>query len=168
MTTQQENTIKALEVLMEKLSGEERNEVRRILEGMDTKQEAVPLVRPWADSFSGEGYYISEDSDVTSIYGLDSTSYEEAVFANEKQAIAAKAYAQLSHIVADANYRYDPKWVADWDNLSKKWVVLRLGNRIEVRAGFEVHDKLPMATIEIAQECLRLHEPLWRQFHELD
>ena len=169
MTTQQENTIKALEVLIEKLSGEERNEVRRILQGMDTKQEPVPMVRSWEDAFSGEGYYIGEDSDVNIISGLYSTSFEEAVFYNEKQAISAKAYAQLSHIVADANYRHDPKWVVDLENNNqRKWFIYSQRNHLTVGYWMMSKQKLPMATQEIAEECLRLHEPLWRQFHELD
>lgn len=124
-----------------------------LIKGPQTK-ETEPLVRSWEDSYAG-GYYISNGEVENDNTPEKPTESARDVFRTRELAISIIAYAQLSHIVADANERSKEK--SFW------YVIPSAGQRLIVRScltGF-----LPMKTRDIAEECLKKHRKLWKQFY---
>ena len=130
-----------------------------------------PLVRSWEDAFNGYGCWVGPDAKLeaypnsgggpngnASVITSDSN---KGMFRTKAHAKSALAFAQLSHIVADAN----GDWMPDWSlSCERKYSIdsTDSGLRADPCGGLFHH--LPMKSKKIAEECLRLHPKLWADY----
>ena len=119
------------------------------------------LVKSWWESFNGKGWFIDTSSQIEFRENLKKHNYNNNIFKTEAQAKSALAFAQLSHIVADAN----GDWVADWfDQRQNKYVVELSRNNLISTYYCSTKQLLPMKSEEIADACLEKHRTLWENF----
>lgn len=128
----------------------------------ETKPLKNEIVRSWKEAYDGNGFYI-QAGEVVEVLGSETIRHYLDVFKTKREAESALAFAQLSHIVDDANVR-----CAYSDSSSMYWYVVP--SKLETKpitVGVYRDDKiyhLPMLTEAIAEACLARYEDLWRKF----
>jgi hypothetical protein len=125
-----------------------------------------PLVRSWKEAFRGiNGFFVMNDASIQRTNATSSSDDHHNVYRTEAQAKSALAFAQLSHIVADAN----GDWEADWKDMSQnKHSIDCEENELVVYPCVQLTHHLPMKCVKIAEECLRLHPQLWEDYWMID
>lgn len=119
----------------------------------------------WEDLNKLEGgWYVTTESAISSISLISKESSDKNVYATEKQAKSALAYAQLSQIVAKMN----DGWIPDWndDNESKYTVSYNHGPcSLEWDVWTEsMVSHLYFQTEEMAKFSIKYHKDLWLQY----
>lgn len=147
-----QNKIKALEDKLESIK-KELDEL---------KAKPTKLVKSWEDAFDGKGYWINLTSNIQKSENGAKHQSNRGIFKTEVQAKSALAFAQLSHIVADAN----GDWQADWfkEDRIKHTIAVIQGTRLTTVKVCLSITLLPMKSEEIAKACLEKHRTLWEDF----
>lgn len=123
-------------------------------------EKSVELVKSWEDAFNGEGYWIDSDSIIFHTNELKTKGFKKNIFRTKAQAKSALAFAQLLHIVTDAN----GDWIVDWKNNEDKFVINYQENKAVIEIWNNLIQPLPMKSEEIAKACLEKHRTLWEDF----
>ncbi len=114
----------------------------------------------WEDSFDGDGYYISPNSDVIKTTCNHTEKHCKNIFKTREQAESALAFAQLTHICA--KYNNHPT------NPEQKYLntILCINNRL-VCNEYHHNQKLPLFfyTRENAKTSMEVNRELWEKYH---
>ena len=127
----------------------------------EDEMKPMALVRSWEDAFSDNGF-VYHDSKVKIVSVI--TSHLGACpmtkhwFRTKAQAKSALAFAQLSHIVADANNRMSRIHDGYWH------VVYQDEGRLSVLSNYTEPLLIGMKTHEMAKECISKHYQLWLDY----
>lgn len=99
--------------------------------GAFTKEELEKKELPTSceDLKEIDGYYIANDSAILQDFSkdFDPPNYNKNIFATEKQARSALAYAQLTQLMKVYNEDWEPDW-SDKDEV--KYGIIRRGNKL--------------------------------------
>jgi hypothetical protein len=132
-----------------------------------TEEELIPkteLPKSWKELKELAGYYINTYSKIiTEFYGIISNDNRN-VFATEKQAKSALAMAQLSQLMKI----YNDGWEPDWNDLSIKYTLSRVGNNIVNGVYAQYYNFLTFPNKEIRTEFLKNFEPLIKEYFMID
>lgn len=114
----------------------------------------------WEDSFSGDGYEISQVEDYAPIVGKVSYGgafdYCKHLFRTENQSLSALAFAQLSHIVAKYNdCRGAPAY--------EFWVIERIDLELGITKSRVFHH-LSFNNFDDCRKSLLTNRKLWEQY----
>jgi len=118
----------------------------------------------WENLGLVDGWYVDTDASILQI--PDCYTYNDAknIFATEKQAKSALAFAQLTQLAAKVN----GDWIPDWTNSSRKYIVFCQGNELQVDYNFKYKHKISFKTQELAEKSLKYHEQLWKDYYMID
>ncbi len=112
-----------------------------------------------------DGYFIEINALIVDIYNLNSNKFaNKNVFATEKQAKSALAFAQLSQLAKEMN----GDWIANWDNNNVKFVIVRSSEKLYIEQWCAKFYSIVFKTKEMAEFSLKHHEQLWKDYYELD
>ena len=126
----------------------------------------MALVRSWEDAFNGGdgSAYIDTTSMIIVEKGTNSLDVysnrkaNKCVFHTAAHAKSAVAFAQLSHIVADANERFVGAHDGCWHQVQQDRC------HLQVLSGYGESIGLVMKTHEMAKECINTHRELWNKY----
>lgn len=119
------------------------------------------LVKSWEDAYKSNGYIINSENKISQVDWIGLPSLSKRVFKAKAQAKSALAFAQLSHIVADAN----GDWVANFEDYNQdKYVIVAERNKVVGLTYGYNNNPLPMKSEEIRDTCLEKHRILWEDF----
>lgn len=117
-----------------------------------------------------QGFWIDKNSNIESFSSQDPLMdfdkiKDKNVFATEKQAKSALAFAQLSQLAKKMN----GYWAIDWNNSSQtKHTIFRTMNGLHLSNYTIVYKSIVFQTKEMAEFSLKHHEQLWKDYYELD
>ena len=119
----------------------------------------------WEDLKELEGYFINSNSEIKHVTSAENNNCNKAIFATEKQAKSALAFAQLTQIINKTN----PKFTTNVNKPGNQWQIFynRNTNRLEVCTNEYVSSILTFASKEIAEKFLYIHADLIRQYYML-
>lgn len=121
--------------------------------------EQLPVC--WEDLNTIDGYFVDEYSIITSIGDAVAEKHNLNVFATEKQALSALAFAQLSQLAKRMNNGWEPDWE---DNDERKFTVHCVGGLFRISIWFKDHCHVAFKTEEMAKFSLKNHAELWKQY----
>lgn len=121
--------------------------------------EQLPVC--WEDLSVVGGYYISSGSSICAFVSDVTTDSERNIFATEKQAKSALAFAQLSQLANRMNDGWEPDWE---DNDERKFTVHCVGGLFRISIWFKDHCHIAFKTEEMAKFSLKNHAELWKQY----
>jgi len=147
------------------LTLDDKNRYEKIEDCELIKESEYP--KRWEDLPNIVGYCLDEDSELMSVQEINCLHHSswKGVYSNEKQAISALAFAQLSQL----HKAIVGSWVPDWvENKNTKYVIERYNNELNVITIWTKFYPLAFPVKEMAEFSLKYHEQLWKQFYQLD
>ena len=135
-----------------------------------TEAELNPVKNEWASKIINHGnkfvsgWYLGSDS----VYKeTNEENTDKSTFKTEKQAVAAIAYAQLTHIMALPEY--NGSWIPNWNDASeKKFCIVYSKERLKIDKFYEYRQKVCFKSIGLAERFLENNFDLLKQFNEMD
>jgi hypothetical protein len=125
-----------------------------------TKEELedLPPTITWENSFNGDGYLIGLNGNVEEKKSSIVFIYNRGIFKEEKQALSALAFAQLSHIVAKYN-----RSVMEASK-GTSYSILTLNGELFVHDGLHGTRQLEFLSRDNANRSLINDRDLWAQY----
>lgn len=135
-----------------------------------TEEELTPVKNEWESKVIDHGnkfvsgWYLGSDS----VYKeTNEENTDKSTFRTEKHAVAALAYAQLTHIMALPEYNGD--WVPDWINKKQeKWCICRQENDLVIRQFAYTYSQIALKSRDLAIVFKANNLDLIKQFNEMD
>ncbi len=122
------------------------------------------LVKSWNESIDlRQAFFLGGNRPA---FGCKYEGVKKQFFRTEAQAKSALAFAQLSHIVAEAN--------GDWERriscaIQDTFTIIPCeDDELKIHQTYYEHSFLPMKSAEIARACLDMHPQLWKDFHMIE
>lgn len=120
--------------------------------------------KSWNDIKKIDGFYITEDSSIYSAKNVNILYINNNIFATQKQAKSALAFAQLSQLAKEMN----GDWTPDWSTSNTKYSINRNSLALYINSWSATFHLIVFKTKEMAEFSLKHHEQLWKDYYELD
>jgi hypothetical protein len=156
-----------------KLSDEITDECNKFATEIKNHQAAnlpkaeTKLPKTWEELGDINGYFAVANSNIARAVEHNSTKYNhnKNIFATEKQAKSALAYAQLTQLMK----AYNGDWQPDFnEGNNPKYVIQRSGDNLTNSFAFEYFEFLSFQSEIIRDEFLKNFEDLIKQFYQMD
>ena len=146
-----------------KLYNSDNEEIKAIALKYFTENElsndSLPVC--WEDLNEVCGYFIAHNSVSEPTGVINASDYNKNVFATEKQAKSALAFAQLSQLAHRMNNGWEPDWEDDTD---KKYSVHCVNGTLHHIQYNDHWCQIAFKTNELAKFSRENHRELWKQY----
>lgn len=131
--------------------------------GKEIKESKLP--KRWDELESIGGYWIDQLAKIKEYGGMNAFIHNQNVFATEKQAKSALAYAQLTQLMK----AYNGDWVADWDDVEEsKFCIYSEGYGLVKTINKCIFQFIHFKNAELRDHFMEHHEGLIKQFFMID